>query len=178
MTDVDRVKVGPLESRHVPACEAIAHELRSWFGLDEGLREMRAALRSDLGFIGVMGEQVVGFVTAKPGFPETWEITWLAVTPARHRQGVGHRLVEAVGDRARQTGARVLLVKTLADPHPSPEYAQTRAFYIAIGFLRLAVVPEVWGPANPCLFLARPLSRPATPHDDCNPRERSWLSGA
>ena len=51
----------------------------------------------------------------------------------------------------------LLLVKTLADTHPSPEYAATRAFYRSLGFLPLAVLPDLWGPANPCLLMVRPL---------------------
>lgn len=49
----------------------------------------------------------------------------------------------------------MLLVKTLADTHPSEEFAQTRAFYRAMEFGRLEVFPDLWGPHNPCLLMAR-----------------------
>jgi hypothetical protein len=48
-----------------------------------------------------------------------------------------------------------LLVKTLADRHPSPEFAMTRAFSSAMGFRRLEVFADLWGPHNPCLLMAR-----------------------
>lgn len=75
----------------------------------------------------------------------------------RQRQGIGRALVEAVAADAGAANVRLLHVKTLADSHPSPEYAQTRAFYRALGFDRLVVLPGLWDPANPCLLVVRPL---------------------
>ena len=119
---------------------------------------MRAALRADQGWVARIGETIVSFVTVQALFPETWEITWLAVAPDRHRQGIGRRLVETIIEECRTAGAHLLLVKTLADQHPSPEYAQTRAFYRRLGFMPLAVLPELWGADTPCLLMVRPLS--------------------
>jgi len=84
----------------------------------------------------------------RPGKSPGWR-------PRRH--GIGRALIDAVTIDARVSGARLLHVKTLADSHPSPEYAQTRAFYGAIGFERLIVIPDLWDPSNPCLLMVRPL---------------------
>ena len=92
-------------------------------------------------------------------FPESAEITWMAVAPEAHRRGVGRGLVEALVSRLRSCDCEVLLVKTLADTHPSPEYAATRAFYRAMGFLPLTVLPDLWDQANPCLLMVRAISR-------------------
>ena len=46
---------------------------------------------------------------------------------------------------------------TLAASDPDPNYAATRAFYAALGFLPLEELPQVWGPENPCLLLVRTL---------------------
>lgn len=100
---------------------------------------------------------LVGFLTVERHFPEAWDITWMAVHPDHHRRGIGRRLVAALIADARDQGVRLLQVKTLADRHPSPEYARTRRFYAALGFLRLEVLPDLWGPANPCLVLVLPL---------------------
>lgn len=158
MANRDEVTIEPLRASHVSVCEGIANALPEWFGIECGLREMRAAMRTDAGLIAVAGGEVVGFVTFKPSFPETWEITWLAVAPAWHREGIGRRLIDVVRTCSHQAGASLLMVKTLAEQHPSPAYAQTRAFYDAVGFHRLAVIPEIWGPANPCLLLVRPVA--------------------
>jgi ribosomal protein S18 acetylase RimI-like enzyme len=147
----------PLTAGHVPRCEAIARALSEWFGIEEGLAEMRGYLATGPGHVALAGSEVVGFVTLQRHFPETWEITWMAVARTWHRRGVGRCLIDATVARCREEGTRWLLVKTLADSHPSLEYRATRAFYQAMGFDRLSVLPDLWGPDNPCLLMIRPL---------------------
>jgi GNAT superfamily N-acetyltransferase len=145
----------PLTPDRAAACEAIGRALPDWFGIEEGLVDLRRCAETQEGVVARSGGETIGFVTLTRHFPETWEITWMAVDPRWHRRGVGRRLVEAAVVRCRDAGATTLLVKTLADTHPSGEYARTRAFYAALGFRRLEVLPDLWGPDNPCLLLAR-----------------------
>ena len=100
---------------------------------------------------------MLGFLTYASELPESAEIIWMAVAAGAHRRGIGRALTEALVAKARAEGRELLLVKTLADSHPSPEYAATREFYRSMGFLPLAVLPDLWGPANPCLMMVRPL---------------------
>ena len=158
--------VRPLQPEDAAACEGVARALPAWFGIEEGLRALRHAAESESGFVATAGDgddRLLGFVTFARRFPETSEITWMATAPDAHRRGVGRALVTAVERHAREAGAHLLLVKTLADLHPSPEYAITRAFYAACGFLRVAVLPEEWDPANPCLLLGKPIPAYSTP---------------
>lgn len=152
------VSIVPLHPTHVDACEQIARAMPAWFGIEEGLQDLRQCLETEPGLVAVCGDQVVGFITIASPFPETREITWMAVSPGHHRQGIGRALVEALIVQAKDERGTLVHVKTLADLHPSPEYAQTRAFYHALGFQRLIVLPELWGPSNPCLLLVRPLT--------------------
>lgn len=152
------VRIVPLSPLHADRIDAIARSLPTWFGIEEGLLDLRACAERGPGCVATSNDDpVTGFVTLAQPFPETWEITWMAVAPNRHRQGIGRALVDAVITDARASGARLLHVKTLADTHPSPEYAQTRAFYTALGFERLIVLPELWGLENPCLLMVRPI---------------------
>lgn len=149
------VSIIPLNRSDAAACEAIGRALPGWFGIEEGLEELRHAAETQSGFAAVKDGTMIGFVTVISHFPESWEITWMAIHPDHHRCGIGRRLVEAVMGVCRETGASMLLVKTLADTHPSPEYAQTRAFYAAMGFARLQTFPDLWGTSNPCLLMAK-----------------------
>jgi GNAT superfamily N-acetyltransferase len=79
----------------------------------------------------------------------------LGVRRDRHRRGVGRRLVAAAEAHCRAAGLIYLTVKTLAPSHPHPFYARTRAFYAALGFVPLEVLPKVWGGGNPCLLMVR-----------------------
>jgi hypothetical protein len=47
-----------------------------------------------------------------------------------------------------------LTVKTLSPSRPDPNYAGTRRFYEAVGFLPIEEFPTLWGANNPCLFHA------------------------
>ena len=69
------------------------------------------------------------------------------------RRHSGRRLVAAAEADCRAAGIRYLTVRTLAACHPDPCYARTRAFYAAIGFLPLEVLPRLWNADNPCLIL-------------------------
>jgi ribosomal protein S18 acetylase RimI-like enzyme len=143
-------------------CEAIIRGLPGWFGLEEGIAEARGYLETQDGFVAEEDGEVVGFLTCASDLPESAEITWMAVASGAHRRGVGRALTEAVVAKARAEGRELLLVKTLAESEPSPEYAATRAFYRSMGFVPLAVLPDLWGPANPCLLMVRPLRAAAT----------------
>jgi ribosomal protein S18 acetylase RimI-like enzyme len=150
-------RLEPLLAAHAPACEAIARALPAWFGIEEGLVGLRAEAATGVGWVAISSGEVVAFLTLRQDVAETWEITWMAVAPAWRRQGLGRRLVEAAVTQCREAGARFLQVKTLADLHPSPEYAETRAFYRSVGFVPLGIFPDLWGPENPCLLLVRAL---------------------
>lgn len=147
----------PLTPNDADACESIIRALPAWFGIEEGIAEARHYLETHEGFVAIDDDRPVGFVTFHSDFPESIEISWMAVLPECHRRGIGRRLVDAFLDLAQSRNHRIALVKTLAGTHPSPEYAITRAFYRRMGFLPLTVLPELWDPANPCLLTACPL---------------------
>jgi ribosomal protein S18 acetylase RimI-like enzyme len=149
--------IRPLSRDDADRCEAIIRGLPDWFGLEEGIAEARGCLETQDGFVAEEGGRLLGFLTYASDLPESAEITWMAVAAGAHRRGIGRALTEVLVVKARTDGRRLLLVKTLADSHPSPEYAATRAFYRSMGFLPLAVLPDLWGPANPCLLMVRPL---------------------
>lgn len=136
------------------ACEAIVRTLPAWFGIEEGIAEARGYLETQEGLVAEEGRRIVGFLTFASEFPESIEITWMAIASGMHRRGIGRALVETLASGSRVRGRELMLVKTLAESHPSPEYAATRAFYMVMGFRRLTVLPELWGAANPCLLMA------------------------
>lgn len=154
-TPATDVTIMPLHPTHATDCEAIGRALPNWFGIEEGLLDLRHVAETQSGFIATVADEVIGFVTLERHFPESSEITWMAVHPDHHRRGVGRMLIDATLVACHNAGVSFLLVKTLADTHPSPDYAETRAFYERMGFERLQVFPDLWGPDNPCLMLCR-----------------------
>ena len=98
---------------------------------------------------------VVGFLTVVRPSPVTAEISWLAVHAKDRGRGAGTALVtRLVDDLTAEGRVRLLLVKTLSDrTDPGPEYAATRAFYLARGF-RPAAELDLFGPENPIQLMA------------------------
>jgi len=79
------------------------------------------------------------------------------VLPDRHRRGIGRELVEAAAAQVAANGTRLLQVKTLGPSEPSADYARTRSFYEAVGFIGLEETTAFWGEANPCLIMVKVL---------------------
>jgi GNAT superfamily N-acetyltransferase len=149
--------IRPLEPRDAEACDAIVAGLPDWFGNADGIREAAEAVRSHEGLVAEEDDAVVGFLTLVHPYRTTSEISWMAVRRGHRRAGVGRALVYAAVDALAARGVRLLTVKTLSDREdPGPEYAQTRAFYLATGFLPVAEL-DIWGPQNRCQLLAKPL---------------------
>jgi ribosomal protein S18 acetylase RimI-like enzyme len=166
----EEITVGRLEAAGAGAhCEAVLRSLPAWFGIEaavvqyveeaprlEAYGAWRGAAPRAGAAPGAAGE-VVGFLGVKRPFPEAAEVYVMGVRPEHHRRGLGRRLLEAAEGALRASGVRLLQVKTLSPARENAEYARTRAFYLARGFLPLEEFPELWGPANPCLQLVKVL---------------------
>lgn len=147
------VTIRPLTSEDVSSCIAINRSLPDWFGLEEGLAEAEEYLRDHDGLVAEDDGRIVGYLTYTRLFPESAEISWMAVDQSQHRRGTGRSLIRALEEILPQ--GSLLSVKTLADLHPSPEYAITRAFYVSVGFRPQMVFPDLWDPSNPCLLMVK-----------------------
>jgi ribosomal protein S18 acetylase RimI-like enzyme len=98
----------------------------------------------------------VGFLTLKQHNARAAEIYVMGVVPEQHRHGVGSALLAAVEAALRKRGVEYLQVKTLGPSRESENYAQTRHFYEARGFVPLEEFPDLW-PGNPALLLVKRL---------------------
>ncbi|MEP6758922.1 MAG: GNAT family N-acetyltransferase [Actinomycetota bacterium] len=151
----DRVR--PLRPADASICDAIVASLPDWFGNEDGIRECAALVRETPGIVAERDGRIVGFLTHARRYPPTAEITWIAVHAEHRHTGVGTALVEAIERELANDGARLLVVKTLSDREdPGPEYAATRAFYLARGFAPVVEL-DIWGPENPAQVLAKGL---------------------
>lgn len=141
------------------ACDEIVASLPDWFGLDEGIRDCAEAVRTQPGLVAEVDGVVSGFLTIAHPYPRTPEISWLAVHARHRRRGIGRALIMALNDQLRTHGDRLVLVKTVSDrTDPGPEYAETRAFYLAMGFVPVTELDlDPPDPENPIQLLALPL---------------------
>jgi rhodanese-related sulfurtransferase/ribosomal protein S18 acetylase RimI-like enzyme len=145
------------------ACDGIIASLPDWFGIQAGIDECARAVRSQQGLVCERDGRVVGFLTVTRPTQRTAQISWLAVHADERGRGAGTALVERLARELALDGVRLLLVETLSDrTDPGPEYAATRAFYLARGFVpaaELDLYPD--DPDNPIQLMSRTLE--ATP---------------
>jgi len=150
------------------AAERILRALPGWFGIESSVQDYIRAAEELETFVVIVSrpacggrefrpDQVLGLVTLRETSEDALELHVMGVLPSWHRRGAGRALVERAAAYARAEGYSLLHVKTLAPSDPDPGYAATRAFYLSLGFRPLEVLPQVWGPENPCLLLVRPL---------------------
>jgi ribosomal protein S18 acetylase RimI-like enzyme len=83
----------------------------------------------------------VGFVSVKTHTDFAAEVYVMGVKRSWHRRGIGRALIEAVVALAISQGVRFLTVKTLSPSNDDPNYARTRLFYEAVGFLPIEEFP-------------------------------------
>ena len=147
-----------LKEQKSETCRKILESLPEWFGIPEatdayvkGVVDLPMLVAKDQSGL------IVGFIALKPQTSSAIEAYVLGIRPEWHRKGCGYLLFEAAENMARELGAKVLTVKTLAETNPNPHYRATRLFYEAMGFDPIEVFPTLWSPENPCLLMAKTL---------------------
>jgi len=133
--------IRPLAPADAEACDAVVLTLPYHFGNDAGRAECAHAVRTQDGLVAVEEGEVVGFLTLERHDPRSAEITWMAVRSDRRRRGVGRALIERAVDDLPRDRVESLSVLTMAESEPeereTDNYADTRAFYRALGFVPL-----------------------------------------
>ncbi len=152
--------IRPLAPADAEACDRIVLTLPYHFGDEGGRAECARAVRTQGGLVAVQEGEVVGFLTLARHEPRSAEITWMAVRADRRRHGLGRKLIERAVDELAQDGVELLSVLTLAESEPedreTDNYADTRAFYGALGFVALRELAlESWN--DRAVILVRPV---------------------
>ena len=149
------VRIRTLEPGDVAACDAILSALPDWFGIESVNREYIAGLTRLPAAVAEEGGRPVGFVSLRLHNERSAEIEVMAVERARHRGGIGRRLVDWTLAWCRSEGVPWLHVKTRGPATPDPGYEKTRRFYRAVGFEPLFESTTLWGPEDAALILVR-----------------------
>jgi GNAT superfamily N-acetyltransferase len=139
----------------IPACDTILHSLPDWFGIEEAIIRYVHHLESLDGYVAEEDGQVVGLIGLLRHNPQSVEIEVMAVRPEHRGKGIGRALVREVENSLKGQERVVLHTKTLSPSDPDTFYAETRAFWKAVGFIPLEE-NLLWGKENPCLMLVKP----------------------
>lgn len=136
-------------------CEPILRALPEWFGIESAIVEYVRDMDPMPTFVALDEGTVAGFIALHRHFEHSAEMHVLGLHPAYHRQGIGRRLVAACEEWLAQQGVEFVQVKTVGPSRDCPAYAQTRSFYLAMGYRMLEEFPTLWDPSNPCLVLVK-----------------------
>jgi len=154
------VRLRALHPDDAPACDAVIASLPYFFGDPTGREQCADAVRTQPGIVAEMDGALAGFITLEAHNPESMEITWMAVHAGHRRGGIGRTLIDTACARARDSGAKMLIVLTLGPSvpeDPGDNYEGTRRFYRANGFIPLRELGlREWNDSH-ALILARPL---------------------
>jgi D-alanine-D-alanine ligase len=100
-----------------------------------------------------LGGELLGYVCygPTPCTIGTFDLYWIAVTPAAQGTGVGTMLLQEVERRLALKDARLVIIETSS----LPPYAPTRRFYEQRGYEVVARVPDFYAPGDDRLILAK-----------------------
>lgn len=109
--------------------------LPSWFGIPEACQSYVEAAASLPSYLAVDEDGTTrGVALVKRHFATAAELYLIAVDAGSRGLGLGRLLVAAVEADLAADGVRFLQVRTVGDSFEDAGYAQTRKFYLALGF--------------------------------------------
>ena len=149
--------IGPSLQRQ-DECAAVLRSLPRWFGIEDSLLMYVRDSATLPTFAIEQDTRLLGFLSLQEHFPASWEVHCIAIAAEARNKGFGTRLLNHAESWLAARGVRFLQIKTVADSSPSPEYAESRKFYAARGYLPLEVFPTLWHPRNPALQLVKALN--------------------
>jgi len=153
------ISIRKIRHSDIAACTAILRALPQWFGIEQSIQEYAQNLTALDGFVAEETGAIAAFVGLKRYGDAAIEIDVIAVKPESRRQGLGRSLLAHVEKHATSPQTRLLHMKTLAPSDPDPNYAETRAFWEANGYIPMDA-HDLWGEENPCQVMVKPLHHP------------------
>jgi len=138
-------------------CERVLRSLPGWFGIESSLRGHVANASRQPTFVAESQGQLIGFMSLQPGPDQVWALDCLAVEAPWRGRGVGRQLQTFAEHWLAARGGRVMQVLTLAESHPCPAYAQTRAFYEAVGYVNGDGAGDGWALHLPVVRMTKAL---------------------
>lgn len=140
----------------VKKCAAILDSLSEWFGDAAAVSAYLNDLPGLETYLAKRDSDIVGFAAVKRNDPHIAEIHVMGVAREERRRGVGRALINRMVEDLARSGTKTLRVETLGPSAADAAYAETRAFYEAMGFVPLREFRQT-GWSGPTLIMARSL---------------------
>ncbi len=103
------------------------------------------------------GDAVLGYycVGPTPATESTYDLYWIAVSPAAQGKGVGKALIVHAEQLIHSRGGRLVIAETSS----RAQYESTRRFYHAVGYSRLAQIKDYYRTGDDLVIFGKYLSQ-------------------
>ena len=127
-----------------------------WFGIPESTQAYIEGATTLQVWAAYQESDLTGFVSLSYSSEDCAEIDCLGVKKGHQGRGIGSQLLANLESEA---GKQVdyLQIKTVAEGS-NKDYDRTNVFYRSLGFKKLEIFQQLWGPQNPCKILIKKMS--------------------
>ena len=131
----------------------VLKDLPEWFGIPESTQAYIEGAKDLKVWATYQERDLTGFVSLSYSSEDCAEIDCLGVKKAYQGKGIGSQLLATLESEASKN-VDFLQVKTVAQGS-NKDYDRTNVFYRSLGFKKLEIFPQLWGPQNPCQILIK-----------------------
>ena len=141
------------EEQKMAVVAEVLKDLPEWFGIPESTQAYIKGAKDLKVWAAFQESDLLGFVSLSYSSEDCAEIDCLGVKKAYQDRGIGSQLLAAIESEACKK-VDYLQVKTVAEGS-NKDYDRTNLFYRSLGFKKLEIFPQLWGPQNPCQILIK-----------------------
>ena len=131
----------------------VLKDLPEWFGIPESTQAYIEGATTLQVWAAYQESDLTGFVSLSYSSEDCAEIDCLGVKKSYQGRKIGSQLLATLESEARKK-VDYLQVKTVAEGS-NKDYDRTIVFYRSLGFKKLEIFPQLWGPQNPCQILIK-----------------------
>ena len=131
----------------------VLKDLPEWFGIPERTQAYIEGAKDLQVWAAYQESDLAGFVNLSYSSEDCAEIDCLGVKKSYQGRGIGSQLLATLESEANKN-VDFLQVKTVAEGS-NKDYDRTNIFYHSLGFKKLEIFPQLWGPQNPCQILIK-----------------------
>lgn len=134
------VEIREIQEEHIAQCVKVVPQIEPWVTLGATPEEMeeyfRKLLNREEGFVALLDEEVVGFITIKRGFLYGCYIRRLAVKEGYRRKGIGRQIMQFIEDYAFVRYLNVFLCVSSFN-------TGAQKFYEDLGYQKIGELPNL-----------------------------------
>ena len=144
------------EEQKMAVVAEVLKDLPEWFGIPESTQAYIEGAKDLQVWAAYQEGDLLGFVSLSYSSEDCAEIDCIGVKKAHQGRGIGSRLLATLESEASKN-VDFLQVKTVAEGS-NRDYDRTNIFYRSLGFKKLEIFPQLWGPQNPCQILIKKMN--------------------